>query len=147
MVEFAHMFAPKVTFAPTIPTDDKPSFSPVFQQGVQAWAFNIGQGMPVNPKYCLSQASAETLQTLLKLSGADGNIIYRSPFTAGVYHGVFTGMENPDGVPWFAYSDGTLSNAGQLADYWTHGYNEGAALRNALQDIRLAQQMTAQGVF
>ncbi len=144
------MFAPKVTFAPTIPTTEKPqSFIPVFQEGVQAFAYNIGQGFPVNPKYCLSQKSAEQLQALLNTSAGDiaASIIYRAPFTAGRYHGVFTGMENPDGVPWFAYPDGTLSNCGQLADYWTHGYNEGAALRNALQDIRLAQQMTAQGVF
>lgn len=118
------------------------SFTPTFQQGVLAWAYLIGQGFPVNPHYCLTQASAEDLQSMV-----GGKIIYSAPFTSGRWGGMFTGMENPLGVPWLAFDDGTLANAGQLADYWTHGYNAQAALRNALQDIKLAQQMTAQGVF
>lgn len=138
------MFSPpKPIVVGTIP--GPPSiFTPVFQRTVQAWGYGIGMGAPVNPTYCLSEKSAVELAKLL--ADLQPSIIHMLPF-GPLFHGQITGMENPDGVPWFAFPDGSYLNAGSdLAAFWTHGYGDGPAMRNARGIIALNQRDFAAGV-
>ena len=84
-------------------------FHPEFTEGLRA------ANNPINPKFCLTDASAIDLQALL----AHDRIC-----TIAHYHPL-TGQNAPPLVPWMVFpTDGPAPvpiNAGQLADSFTHG--------------------------
>lgn len=111
------------------------SFSPVFQDNVQAFGYGIGVGQHVNPIYCLSEKSANDL--LVLLADMSPTLIHYPP-NGPLFYGYYTGMENHVGVPWFSFPDGSYLNAGaDLAAWFTHGYSYDYAMRNARGIIAL----------
>ena len=134
-------FQPKIPVG-TVPQPEPNKFTPVFQTNVQAWGYGIGVGQPVNPKLCLSEASAK------ELIGMFADLmptIQHMPPNGPLFWGNYTGMENPDGVPWFTFPDGSYLNAGaDLASWFTHGYGQDFAMRNARGVIALNSRNFAQ---
>jgi hypothetical protein len=98
-------------------------FHPTFQEGVPS-----PQGTPVNPKFCLTDASALDLQALLAKDRVC-SIVLLHPLT---------GLNVNPKVPWLAFpaEPGPVNiNAGVLADGFTKGKNPDVAYTEMLAHI------------
>lgn len=127
--------------APGTEAHPETEYQPLFQLNVTE---NIGAfTAPVSMYKCLAEQSVEKLQALLRggnagvgnpSNGFSSQVVHYDPRGRGM-HGQVSGTQNIDGVPYLAFSDGTIVNAGDLARFWTHGYGDKAALQNALLDV------------
>jgi hypothetical protein len=83
----------------------------------------------VNEKYCAEYETAvELLNRLASMVQEYGtSLVAGTPFYAAPGSVPFTktmeGVE-PSIVPWVLFSDGITINAGNLANTWTHGYDD-----------------------
>ena len=100
-------------------------FKPTFREDV----FVTGPwGAPaqVNPLYCATEQCAVDLASVLE--DLKPTITHMTPFGP-----TFDG--NVPFVPWLVFVDGSMSQAGLLAAYWTHGWTPEIAERNCRLDI------------
>lgn len=121
-------------------------FTPKFQTHVKITGPG-GTPTSVNPKYCLTEKSAHELAKLLTgQKGLDG-----VPMIVSVADGPPLGLIPAHGisedakVPYLVFQDGpdatgdeakfSRTNAGLIADIWTHNASESQAMKLALHSI------------
>ena len=110
-------------------------FQPSFREDV----FVRRPGPPitqVNRLYCATDQCASDLSLIL--ADLKPNTVTLPPFGPTFYGDV-------DFVPWFAFPDGSLANAGLLASYWTHGWTPEIAERNCRRDVQSLMEYNALG--
>lgn len=123
----------------TVPAQPQPvpnRFTPVFQAGITTTAPAMPP-QPVTPYACLSE---ESTQALVKLLADSDLYVFHSHPWGPLFNGSVLGAQDPGGVPWFGWSDGSMLNAGSLATFWTHGQPEAFCLAMAKGTIVLNHQ-------
>lgn len=123
----------------TKPTSFSPVFNPTVFIGLVPFTFSI------KPVYCLTDGSAQILAAIL--ADLKPTIVEADPQLGAVrWHYSQT-------VPWLKFPDGTMCNAGQLAEYWRAKPNDDGDLvtpdfavaeRNCRLDITAAMDITRQ---
>ena len=114
-----------------IETPTATNYFPEFQDDVEVFGAGVPPG-PVNPSYCLSLNSA--LRLMIVLADLEP-VAYLDPpqvFASG------SPFQYSRDVPWLAFNNGAVRNAGQIGWYWNslHGDPSGKyADANARADI------------
>lgn len=113
-----------------------PAFTPQFDRTVMlinpaGWA-----PQPVWPLYCLTDTSAKQLASLL--SDLKPELFHAAPFAGWRFAG---GPYGDGTVPYLRFTDpegnAHQENAGQLAQWWTHGFNPAFAEAQCRGEIAL----------
>lgn len=116
-------------------------FEPEFREDLTVVAPN-GKVTQINPRYCLTNESADALVRLLREQGLSAMVLQLAPLAAfqfGQWRQFGGGFNFNDTVPWIGFLDspegnvGTRMNAGQMADAFTHGYPHSYAINYMLR--------------
>lgn len=99
-----------------VPPDTATTFRPVFSENVDVIGPTSIQD--VNKLYCLSAHSALQLMMVLSDLGPVGYLDEPIDMATG------STFYYSRRVPWLKFADGTIRNAGQLAQFWASNYGD-----------------------
>ena len=134
-------------FAQSAP--DYANYKPKFRDDVfilndyvtQAKPFGIQEKVPVNPSYALDETSA--LELLVVLAEYKPVLFHSGPFGWTLSGG----FRPSKVVPWLAFPDGSVINAGLMAWYWSHGFSQSYLKFCIETEIRHLRDLTEDPAF
>lgn len=133
--------------AQDVPAPSFETYKPVFQTDVYilndyvtyAHPLGLQAKVPVSPAYALSETSA--LELLVVLADQHPTLFHSGPFGWASSWGFATSRL----VPWIKFPDGSCTNAGLIAWYFTHGFSQSYLKLNVQAEIDWMHKAALEG--